>query len=225
MRDSPCWFYETKHFWIDYPHYLLTPLVKSYYLIQFAFWLQQILVLILQLEKPRKDFLELVAHHIITCLLISGSYLFNLTRIGNAVFVSMDFSDIWLALAKSMKYMKFPERVTDVMFVFFMMTWAYTRHYLYGWIMYSTYFESCAPENNECIWDPLRGYWVTWWTKYIILLGLTLLQILMIYWFCLILRIAYRVVSGKNAEDTRSDTEDEDTCISPENPTNTKKND
>lgn len=100
MRDSPYWFYETKHLWIGYPHYLLTPLVKYYYLIQFAFWLQQILVLSLQLEKPRKDFLELVAHHIITCILIGGSYIINLTRIGNAIFVTMDFSDIWLAVSK-----------------------------------------------------------------------------------------------------------------------------
>jgi len=224
MRDSPYWFFKTNYFWIDYPHYMLKPLVKSYYLIQFAFWLQQIIVLILQLEKPRKDFLEMVAHHIITCLLIGGSYLFNFTRAGNAVFVTMDFSDIFLSTAKSMKYLAFPGFITDMMFVFFMITWVYTRHYLYGWIIYSTWAEPCLPENNKCIWDPLNGYWLTWWSRYIILFGLVLLQILMIYWFVLISRIALRVVTGKNAEDTRSDTEDDDDVfIEPENPTNTKK--
>ncbi|CAG8646040.1 17310_t:CDS:2, partial [Gigaspora rosea] len=75
---------------------------------------------------------------------------------------------------------------------------------------YSLFAESCLPENNKCIWDPLNGYWLTPWSKYIVLLGMSLLQILMIYWFTLILKIAWKVVNGKNAEDTRSDSEDED---------------
>ncbi|CAG8554873.1 1466_t:CDS:2 [Funneliformis caledonium] len=223
MMQGPYRYFNTKYFWIDYPHYLITPLVKNYYLIQFGFWLQQIFVLLLQLEKPRKDFLEMVAHHIITCLLIGGSYISNFTRVGNTVFITMDFSDIWLSFAKCLKYLAFPNIVTDMMFVFFMITWAYTRHYLYGIIIWSTYAESCLPELNKCIWDPLNGYWLTWWSKYIILFGLVLLQFLMIYWFSLIIRIAWRVLTGKNAEDTRSDTEDDDDNVTVENPLNTKK--
>ncbi|CAG8508053.1 10600_t:CDS:2 [Racocetra fulgida] len=53
----------------------MTYLLKSYYLIQLAYWLHQVVVLILQLERPRKDLLQLVAHHIITILLIGGMYL------------------------------------------------------------------------------------------------------------------------------------------------------
>jgi acyl-CoA-dependent ceramide synthase len=44
--------------------------VKSYYLLQSAYWLQQLLVLALGLEKPRKDFVELIVHHIVTLWLI-----------------------------------------------------------------------------------------------------------------------------------------------------------
>ncbi|RIA93708.1 TLC domain-containing protein [Glomus cerebriforme] len=208
MRQSPYWYFNTKYFWIDYPHFLISPLVKNYYLIQFGFWFQQITVLLLKIEKPRKDFVEMAAHHVITCLLIGGSYLSNFTRTGNAVFVTMDFTDIWLSFAKCLKYLELPSVITDMMFVVFMITWVYTRHYLYGLIIWSTYAESCLPENNKCIWDPLNGYWLTRWSKYIILFGLVLLQILMIYWFLLILRVAWRVITGKNAEDTRSDSEE-----------------
>ncbi|CAJ0766783.1 15954_t:CDS:1, partial [Entrophospora sp. SA101] len=109
--------------------------------------------------------------------------------------------------AKCLKYLAAPNIITDSMFGFFMITWAYTRHYLYGYITWATYQESCQPEYNACIWDPLNGYWLTWWSKYIILLGLVLLQILMIYWFNLILKVAWRVIKGKNAEDSRSDVE------------------
>ncbi|CAG8454464.1 6363_t:CDS:2 [Scutellospora calospora] len=212
MRNSPYWFFETKHLWVGYPHYELTYLAKSYYLIQFAFWLQQIVVLVLQIERPRKDLLQLIAHHIITILLIGGSYLSNFTRTGNAVFITMDFSDIWLGLSKCMKYLNLPGFVTNISFINFMIIWVYARHYLYGIVAYSLWADSCLPENNECIWDPLNGYWLTWWSKYIILFGMLLLQILMIYWFILILRIAWKVANGQTAEDSRSDSENDEDC-------------
>jgi hypothetical protein len=37
---------------------------------QMSYWLQQLIVLVLGLEKPRKDYYELVAHHIVTLWLV-----------------------------------------------------------------------------------------------------------------------------------------------------------
>lgn len=54
----------------DYPQWDMTPALKSYYLLHFAYWLQQFLVLALRLEKPRSDYTELVIHHIVTLWLI-----------------------------------------------------------------------------------------------------------------------------------------------------------
>lgn len=48
----------------------MTPVLKRYYLMQMSYWVQQLLVLVLRLEKPRKDFAELVAHHIVTIWLV-----------------------------------------------------------------------------------------------------------------------------------------------------------
>jgi len=192
-------------------------------LIQFGYWLQQIIILVLNLEKPRKDFVELVCHHIITSILIGFSYMTNFTRVGNAVFITMDFSDIWLSVAKCFKYLRFPGMVIDGLFVLFMVIWAYTRHYLFGLIIYSTWAETCPSDNNPCIFDPWHGRWLTWYTKWIILFMMCMLEALMIHWFVLIIRIAWRVVCGKNAEDTRSDPEDDDDDINPSNPVNNKK--
>jgi acyl-CoA-dependent ceramide synthase len=87
--------------------------LKVYYLLQASYWVQQFILLAARVEKPRKDFKELVAHvstfpglaqgfadrqHIVTLWLIGWSYSLNLTYIGNAVFVSMDVSDIFLAV-------------------------------------------------------------------------------------------------------------------------------
>jgi TLC domain len=54
----------------DYPHWEMTPQLKRYYLMQSAHWCQELLVLVLRLEKPRKDYAELVAHHFVTLWLV-----------------------------------------------------------------------------------------------------------------------------------------------------------
>lgn len=55
---------------IDYPHWDMIPQLKRYYLMQAAYWLQQLIVLVLNLEKPRKDYNELIAHHAVTLWLV-----------------------------------------------------------------------------------------------------------------------------------------------------------
>lgn len=96
MYHSP-WYNDTSYFWRDYPVTDYDKLFKYYYLVQYAFWLQQIFVL--QIEAPRKDYRELVLHHINTLLLIFFSYGCNFTRVGNAVFVYMDLPDAFLAVS------------------------------------------------------------------------------------------------------------------------------
>ena len=48
----------------------MKPELKRYYLVQGAYWCHQLLVLLLGLEKPRKDYAELVAHHFVTLGLV-----------------------------------------------------------------------------------------------------------------------------------------------------------
>jgi hypothetical protein len=54
--------YKTEHFWLEYPHTLIPWGMKLFYLLQFSYWLQQTIILAAKIEKPRKDFKELVAH-------------------------------------------------------------------------------------------------------------------------------------------------------------------
>lgn len=98
MYNSPHWM-NTDHYWIGYPHYKLSGAFKAYYLVQFGFWLQQIYVV--NTDMKRKDYLAMLIHHFITCALIGGSYVFHLTRIGNAILVVMDVSDVFLAVSRS----------------------------------------------------------------------------------------------------------------------------
>ena len=72
----------------------MTSSVKWYYLVQFAFWIQQIVVV--NIEERRKDYSEMFTHHIITCFLVFGSYTYYQTKVGNAILCLMDVLDITL---------------------------------------------------------------------------------------------------------------------------------
>lgn len=101
MSRGPLWFFDTTAMFEGFPHRKHEAVFKAYYLLQASYWSQQGLVLMLQLEKPRKDFKELVAHHIITLALIGLSYRFHFTYMGLAVYITHDISDFFLAVSHS----------------------------------------------------------------------------------------------------------------------------
>lgn len=98
MSRLPIWYFDSAAMFEGYPHLEHEALVKAYYLLQASYWLQQAIVLLLQLEKQRKDFKELVGHHVVTLALIWLSYRFHFTYIGVAVYVTHDISDFFLAV-------------------------------------------------------------------------------------------------------------------------------
>lgn len=98
MRQTPVWYFNTRGMYELFPHRTHQAAFKFYYLFEAAYWAQQALVMILGMEKPRKDFRELVAHHIVTLALIGLSYRFHFTYIGIAVYITHDISDFFLAV-------------------------------------------------------------------------------------------------------------------------------
>jgi len=99
MSRTPVWYYNTRGMYEDFPHWYQEGYLKFYYLFQAAYWTQQAIVLMLGMEKPRKDFKELVAHHIVTLALIGCSYRFHFTYIGLAIYTTHDISDFFLAVS------------------------------------------------------------------------------------------------------------------------------
>jgi hypothetical protein len=99
MSRTPVWYFNTTGMYEGFPHRAHESYFKTYYLLQAAYWAQQAIVLMLQLEKPRKDFKELVLHHIITLALIGLSYRFHFTYMGIAVYITHDISDFFLAVS------------------------------------------------------------------------------------------------------------------------------
>ncbi|KAK9478804.1 TLC domain-containing protein [Lipomyces japonicus] len=206
MHHMPLWYFETRPMYEHYPHKTHELDFKLYYLLQAAFWSQQSIVLLLQLEKPRKDFKELVFHHIVTIALIFCSYRFHFTWIGLPIYITMDVSDIMLATSKTLNYL---DSVFTGPFVFlFMATWIYMRHYLNLKILWSVATEFRTVGDFTLNWD--TQHYKCWISQYITFALLFALQAVNSYWLFLIMRIAYRIVFLDIQKDDRSDDEDED---------------
>ncbi|SCZ95951.1 BZ3500_MvSof-1268-A1-R1_Chr8-1g09905 [Microbotryum saponariae] len=240
MQTSPYAWLNTREFYVGYPHIAISGLTKFYcpfpspwmrrliwYLAQTAFWVQQIIVI--NLEAKRKDYYQMFTHHIITTLLMMLSYIQNWTRIGTAILCTMDVADILLSVsrvdtrkramrkvlthtfpAQSAKLIKYCDRpqAADVMFAVFLVVWIATRHVAFGMITYSVYAE--AHQILEYDWRPQDGYFHSWWAMFIFKFLLTALQVLLVIWLGMILRVVWKmVVVGAVAEDIRSDDEAE----------------
>jgi very-long-chain ceramide synthase len=122
-----------------------------------------------------------------------------------------------------LKYLSF-STLCDVSSLIFMLSWAVTRHVIFGLVIKSAIYDSKAILPYG--WDPVRGYYFTrgvyiacvsmlialqvrlrWCYGEVVPYPYYDLQLLQIMWFWIICRVAIKVVTGQGAEDTRSDDE------------------
>ncbi|KAH8767139.1 TLC domain-containing protein [Hyaloscypha sp. PMI_1271] len=206
MSRTPVWYFNIAGMYSGFPHKTMTGEFKFYYLFQAAYWAQQAMVIGFKLEKPRKDYNQLVGHHIVTLISIALSYRFHFTYMGLAVFVTHDLSDCTFATSKTLHYIN--SRFTAPYFVFFIGTWIYLRHYLNLRILWSEFneFKTVGPyvlnwkeEQYKCE--------LSHWISTILLGGL---QALNLFWGVLILRVAWRFGVKGELGDSRSEDEGEE---------------
>ncbi|KAK4074494.1 uncharacterized protein Triagg1_5090 [Trichoderma aggressivum f. europaeum] len=225
--NSPAWL-NMRELWTDWPNREMGGLMKWYMIAQWAFWLQQIIVI--NIEDRRKDHWQMFSHHIITTALISSCYCYHHTRVGMFILVIMDVVDLFLPVAKCLKYCGYTT-LCDYVFALFMVSWFVARHVFYIMVCWSIYAHTleimpngCFVGPNDSLVGPLEApagftyliepffnstgrvcYNKT--VKWAFLTPLLLLQGITIFWFTMIVRVALKVLSGGGAEDTRSDDE------------------
>jgi len=83
--------------WEGWPFREADGLFKWYYLVQWAFWVQQILVV--NIEEKRKDYVQMFTHHVFTTALMCLSYGYYHMRVGIVILTIMDFVDIILPVS------------------------------------------------------------------------------------------------------------------------------
>ncbi|KAF2102705.1 acyl-CoA-dependent ceramide synthase [Rhizodiscina lignyota] len=204
MSRTPVWYFNTPGMYESAPHHTHEAVFKAYYLLQAAYWAQQMIVLLLMLEKPRKDFKELVAHHIITVSLIWLSYRFHFTYMGVAVYITHDISDFFLATSKTINYLDWP--IVGPYFFFFILVWTYLRHYINLQIIFSIQFATVGPYDLNWITQQYK----CWISQFITFGLLAALQAVNLVWLFFILRIAWRYIRTGEERDDRSEPESEE---------------
>lgn len=206
MYRSDIWYFNTTAMFEGFPHREHEPFFKAFYLLEASYWAQQAIVLMLQLEKPRKDFKELVGHHIITLALIGLSYRFHFTYLGIGVYITHDISDFFLATSKTLNYLD--SIVTAPYFATFVGVWIYCRHYLNLKILWAILTEFRTVGPFELNWETQQ--YKCWISQYITFALLASLQAVNLFWLFLILRILANYVFNSVKKDERSDDEDEE---------------
>jgi very-long-chain ceramide synthase len=129
-----------------------------------------------------------------------------------------------------LKYLEL-QRPCDATFFLFLVSWPYTRHYIYNQFLYSSYFDAPVIFHRDnhhnptyqsippkwgvtwakgYYWNPSEGYYFTYEVHMAFIALLAVLQAILLLWFVMIVRLAARVIRGAHAEDDRSDDEQED---------------
>jgi hypothetical protein len=174
---------------VDYP-YEKSYSINAVYLWELGFYISG-LVCHFTIETRRKDFVEMAVHHFATVVLLGFSYVYSYERIGLIVLVLHDISDIFLEMGKIFSYLDI-DLVATLCFVGLILSWFFARLYFFPLkVLTSVWFE------HYLLMDvPLaRMFFVL----------LCVLQVLHVYWFSLILNLAYKklFVEGAKIEDTR----------------------
>lgn len=190
------WLWRPAMCWDNYPNQTLKPALYYWYLLELSFYIS--LLITLPFDVRRKDFKEQVAHHLVTITLVTFSYSTNLLRIGSLVLLLHDSADYLLEACKMFNYAH-QWRVCNSLFIVFSLVFFYTRLVLFPTqILYTTYYESIA--NSA----PFFGY-------YFFNSLLMMLQLLHVFWSCLILRMIHSFTKkGQMEKDIRSDMEESD---------------
>ena len=198
--DIASWVADTSNYWRGWPYeHRIESQVYFYYVVELGAYIHQLL----WTEVSRSDAAEMIIHHFVTILLLVCSYLLNFSRIGSAIVLIHDVADIFLESAKCFNYTgkvkgrEWASTVTDIVFGCFAITFFLSRLVYYPrFVVYDVLFILPSYYNND-------------WAGYYWFGGLLCtLQALHIFWFYLIARMIYRLVTTGIDKDERSDDED-----------------
>jgi ceramide synthetase len=203
------WVWPSSNWWhgfSDGGHEVMRSDLRCYYILYVARYFQA--GVSVMLETKRKDFVEMMLHHIVTVCVGYVSYLYGWNRVGAVVMLLLDFADVPLHMAKCCKYMTevkgtsrkrraFWQFAADRLFELFALTFFITRLVMYGYVCWSAHVEASR-------------YWPKGLPEWTCVACLHTLLGLQVYWFLLILKVVAKLFRGQGAEDPRSSDEEKE---------------
>lgn len=183
-----------------------TPDERVYYVALFGYYLQHMLTQFN--DAKRSDFWILVAHHIVTMILIMGSYTNGFTSIGILIATFHEPSDAFLSICKFCTYLGI-KLGAEIFFFLLIISWAFLRIFLFPLkclfpICHFWKFSLHAIIPIPLIEPHCRA---SFFINFMIYL-MVVLYVMDIYWFVLILKGLKRKLMSGQIKDLRSDDEE-----------------
>eukprot|EP00943_MAST-04B_sp_MAST-4B-sp1_P002647 g2647.t1 len=188
-------------------------ILNKFYLFQLAIWVYTGFSC-KWIEARRKDYLQMMTHHVITIMLVIFSFASENQPIGLVILFVHDFSDIFLDLMKMCNYLKLEGThgmfiVETVFAINTFITWPYLRLYYFPvYVIYNGtakgYLNNCGGGNeaNSLLRQIELCRGLDFCTG-----GNTLLVLLAClhwFWYFLMLRILYKLLTGKSGNLNRA---------------------
>lgn len=170
----------------------LTSGVWYYNMIELSFYCSSTLMHFF--ETRRKDFWQMLSHHIVTVSIASLSWVCNFHRVGLLLLTTHDCADIFMEAGKAFNYAKCGKTTKLMMFIAFTLTWILTRLVLYPRIIYVYVFHPSLP------------YYPAYFLFNSMLFFLLFLHF---YWTYLLFITIFKLFKTRNIIDLRSSSEDD----------------
>lgn len=223
LMKNTTWWQDPSTAWDPCPHTFMPnengvaenthPLdLKYFYIIQLAIWVWTAFSCTF-LESRRKDYLEMMLHHIFTISLVLSSYLYQEYPIGTLILFVHDSSDVVLDLMKMCNYLKLEDMhgffITEIMFVTnTLVTWPYLRMYKFPY--YIVYEGVLLAYGGKCGAEGVEGTvarCMSGGTCFTSFCFLSLLAFLHFYWYALFIRIAIRLLTSSASQAGKAEYE------------------
>ncbi|PNW70594.1 hypothetical protein CHLRE_17g726400v5 [Chlamydomonas reinhardtii] len=189
VHNEP-WFWRPADYWVGWPNQPELPLMRLLFWVQLAYYISTTFTLALW-EVPRSDYWVMQTHHCCTVVLIYYNYISGYHRWGCLIMMLHDINDVIMELAKCLNYAE-QHMAANGAFAAFVLSWAALRLYAFPAILIrSTLFDSVRVLGYT---PPHHGLLNTL---------LCVLCCFHMYWFGLILRVAYMTVVKGQGEDIR----------------------
>jgi len=193
------YFWNPSEFTTNWPNIPIPLAVRIFYLTELSFYIHGFVTHI-TIEVRRKDFIQMLFHHIISAGLIVVSYQFSLWKFGTVLLLLHDINDVFLESGKLFVYSGY-QKLADIAFGCLIVCWFITRIILYPIKIINSSF--------------MYGYKLAemgdlFHVYYFINFLLFALQGLNIMWFSMMIRLLCNVILKKGKiTDSREDEEDE----------------
>ena len=190
-------FFNTRLLWSQPWPKIISPDIYRIYVMSTA-WYVHCLIAHFTLDTRKSDYWQMLAHHVVTTVLLISSLKVGYFEIGLLVLFSMDVCDVALCGCKIYRYYANIHPSIDKwemhIFAIVPFSWLGFRIIYYpGWVVYSSLVYSVEQQG----WANSHHYFLFNTLLFILLL-------LNVYWFALIMRITLLVViAGATPDDVR----------------------